>query len=282
MRILSFGLASTLAAAAGATVVVVGPGEANDGEGPARRLCAADRFEGSPRTPPLPAVPPDWRAGRAPAAALAVELERPAADRHPDSERLLATCEELESVRAQLAATHAKLLDTEARLLELVEDHCTERFDLELDQWLDGPLLGLHEGEEWLRGRLFMALVESAEEHARSAIWDPELQEWYAGECPEEVLSLRMRIPDELVAQLAGLFRAWEADRKSRPRIMGWNTCGGDPGQSIVRVEFDGQLREVSADEPYVQIVREDQRRIDQEWGRRVNSLVDAEVYDVD
>lgn len=274
MRILLACMVTTFAAAGAATIVVVGSSGTTDEIEPAERgLEAADRSHVPALAVSLPAVPACWRGREAPIAALAVV-------EHDDSERLVAARAELQAVRAELAATRAKLGNTQQQLIELVQDRCADRFDFELDQWLDGPLLRLYEGDDQLRERIRYALTCSAEEHGRTEIRDPATQEWYVGECPEEVASLRARIPDGLVVELTGLFRGWMADERSRPRIVGQSGCGGSRGP--ITVEVGGTLSSYPADHPYVQLVRRDQRRLGREWQQRINALLAAEVYELD
>lgn len=189
---------------------------------------------------------------------------------------------EIARLETELCLVRSRLQDAERRLARLVQEHCRERFDFELEQWLAGSVDWLCVYDSQMLERVRDALVASAEEHARDRIWDPDLQEWYAGECPEAVDELRARIPDALVAQLVGQFRDWDREKSRLPRIEYTGGCGVSRDARTVRVARDGQELLFRRDDPYLRSLLDERDSVDRQWQRRINRLLDAEVYELD
>lgn len=273
MRAVALCLVSGGAALASA-VALLAPGAPTDPETIARLAPVARRLD---RDPTEAALPPVRLLDSPPRVALAPAplIERPAAvNSGPPTNPSGAVAADVQQLQLQLLDAQSRLRDAERRLTRLVEDHCRERFDFELDRWLDGPVGWLCFDDFTLRQRVREALVATAEEHNRDRIWDPDLQEWHSGECPEAVDELRARIPDALVAQLIRHFRDWDRERSWQPRI--------EFTARMVLVTLDGEETAFLSDDPYVQSLRAERDRIDWRWQRRINALLDADVFEPD
>ena len=274
MRVLWWCLSSSLVAAGSAALALVPePSEAHDTEEPVAAALAAPSSRADP-VMRLPIVPRS-RACAAPEPVLLAPEAEDAPRAAALEASLLVARQELADARAELETVRARLQQTENQLEELLELHCQERFDRELDAWLDGSLAPFHEGDERLRGQLRTALATAA--GAPSGRGCVRVRRIDSVDCPEEVAMLRLRIPDGVVAQLAGLYRGWEAERAVRPRIL--MGCGNS---ATVTVEDRGQQTQWLRDDPYVRFLIDERMRIAHEWQRRINTLLGVDVHDLD
>ena len=272
MRVLVLCVVSTVVAA-GSAAIVLAPGEEDEAAALAPRATVSVSVDAAIWLPLQPC--------RTQPAVLRPLIPENVAPAQPADESRAA---ELERLEAELRSTLIKLARAEQRIGQLVFDHCQERFDFELDQWLDGSLAPLHEDDSRMRDQLREALSCTAAEHGRRSLWDAESGYWYQGECPEEVAVLRSRLPDGLVAQLAGLFRDWDADRQSRPQVIFIGGCGNarSAARPTVEVEYGDRRSTYLRGDPYVQGLLDEQSRADRDWKLRINVLVDAEVFELD
>jgi hypothetical protein len=222
-----------------------------------------------PALPLPPALAPD----RAPSR-LEVALA-PAPTASPDADELARVQGELDRAKLELALARDDREQARMRREEELLGPCVRRFRNALDEWLDGPLAALHEGDRFLRERLRETL-ETAAWKRRHREWIPETQRWATDVCLEPLEELRLRYPDGVVAELARLFRSWQRDRLREPSLY---LVPGCSGSSVADVTCNGLKTRLPIDDPFVQSLLAEQRRSDRYWQDQINALLDLKIY---